>query len=68
MRAISLVGISIVENGKFSYVIDIEIHSSAMQIGGKLALISLVIDVTERTRAEREVQIFAGPATRRGDS
>lgn len=37
-------------------VIDIEIHSSAMEIGGKLALISLVIDVTERTRAEREVQ------------
>lgn len=37
-------------------VIDIEIHSSAMEIGGKLALISLIIDVTERTRAEREVQ------------
>ena len=27
-----------------------------MEIGGKLALISLVMDVTERTRAEREVQ------------
>lgn len=39
-------------------VIDIEIHSSAMQIGGKLALISLVMDVTERTRAEREVQVL----------
>ena len=37
-------------------VIDIEIHSSAMEIGGKLALISLLMDVTERTRAEREVQ------------
>lgn len=37
-------------------VIDIEIHSSAMEIGGKLALISLIIDVTERARAEREVQ------------
>lgn len=36
-------------------VIDVEIHSSAMEIGGKLALISLVMDVTERTRAEREV-------------
>lgn len=39
-------------------VIDIEIHSSAMQIGGKLALISLVMDVTERIRAEREVQVL----------
>lgn len=39
-------------------VIDIEIHSSAMEIGGKLALISLVMDVTERTRAEREVQVL----------
>ena len=37
-------------------VIDVEIHSSAMEIGGKLALIGLVMDVTERTRAEREVQ------------
>lgn len=37
-------------------VIDIEIHSSAMEVGGKLALISLVMDVTERTRAERAVQ------------
>lgn len=37
-------------------VIDVEIHSSAMEIGGKLALISLVMDVTERTRAEREVR------------
>jgi diguanylate cyclase (GGDEF)-like protein/PAS domain S-box-containing protein len=36
--------------------IDVEIHSSTMEIGGKLALISLVMDVTERTRAEREVQ------------
>ena len=27
-----------------------------MEIGGKLALMSLVMDVTERTRAEREVQ------------
>lgn len=37
-------------------VIDIEIHGSAMEIGGKLALISLLMDVTERTRAECEVQ------------
>jgi diguanylate cyclase (GGDEF)-like protein/PAS domain S-box-containing protein len=36
--------------------IDVEIHSSAMEIGGKLALIGLVMNVTERTRAEREVQ------------
>jgi diguanylate cyclase (GGDEF)-like protein/PAS domain S-box-containing protein len=37
-------------------VIDVEFHSSAMEIGGKLALIGLVMNVTERTRAEREVQ------------
>ena len=36
-------------------VINVQIHSSAMQNGGKLALIGLVMDVTERTRAEREV-------------
>lgn len=37
-------------------VIDIEIHSSAMEIGGALAIISLAMDITERTRAERDVQ------------
>lgn len=37
-------------------IIDVEIHGSAMEIGGRRALISLVMDVTERTRAEREVQ------------
>ena len=37
-------------------VIDVEIHGSAMDVGGKKAIISLVLDVTERTRAEREVQ------------
>jgi diguanylate cyclase (GGDEF)-like protein/PAS domain S-box-containing protein len=36
--------------------IDIECHSSVMDIRGKPAVISLVIDVTERTRAEREVR------------
>jgi diguanylate cyclase (GGDEF)-like protein/PAS domain S-box-containing protein len=36
--------------------IDVEVQSSAMEIGGKLALIILLMDVTERTRAEREVQ------------
>ena len=36
--------------------IDVEIHSSAMEIGGKRALIGLVADVTERTRAALEVQ------------
>jgi len=35
--------------------IDIEAHSSVMETGGKSALISLMIDITERTRAEREV-------------
>ena len=37
-------------------VVDIECHGSAMDVGGKLILISLVLDITERTRAEREVQ------------
>ncbi|OHC67642.1 MAG: hypothetical protein A2045_10370 [Rhodocyclales bacterium GWA2_65_20] len=37
-------------------VVDIEIHSSAMEIGGALAIISLAMDITERVRAEREVQ------------
>ena len=37
-------------------VVDIECHGSAMDVGGKLVLISLTLDITERTRAEREVQ------------
>ncbi len=37
-------------------VIDVEIQGSAMEIGGKPELISLVMDVTERTRSEHEVQ------------
>ena len=37
-------------------VIDVELHGSATEIGGKPALIGLIMDVTERTRAEREVQ------------
>jgi len=36
-------------------VIDIEVHGNVMEIGGKRALISMLLDVTERTRAEREV-------------
>ena len=36
-------------------VVDIECHSSGMDIGGRLLLISLVMDITERVRAEREV-------------
>jgi diguanylate cyclase (GGDEF)-like protein/PAS domain S-box-containing protein len=36
--------------------IDVEIQGNAMEIGGKRELISLFMDVTERTRAEREVQ------------
>lgn len=36
--------------------IDVEVHTNAMEIGGKLALISLLMDVTERIRAEREVR------------
>jgi diguanylate cyclase (GGDEF)-like protein/PAS domain S-box-containing protein len=37
-------------------VIDIEMHGSAMEIDGRLALINLEMDVTERIRAERELQ------------
>lgn len=37
-------------------VIDIELHSSTMKIGGKLLLVSLLMDITERTRSERAVQ------------
>ena len=37
-------------------VLDVECHSSVMDIGGRIVLISLMIDVTERVRAEREVR------------
>ncbi len=37
-------------------VIDVEAHGSTMDIDGQRALISMVMDVTERTRTEREVQ------------
>jgi diguanylate cyclase (GGDEF)-like protein/PAS domain S-box-containing protein len=35
---------------------DIECHSSVMDMGGKVVLIDLVLDITERIRAEREVR------------
>jgi diguanylate cyclase (GGDEF)-like protein/PAS domain S-box-containing protein len=38
--------------------IDVEIHASTMQIGGKRALISVLLDVTERMRAEREMWLL----------
>ena len=37
-------------------VVDIECHGSSMDVGGKLILISLILDITERTRAEHELQ------------
>jgi PAS domain S-box-containing protein len=37
-------------------VADVECHSSVMDIGGKIALISLLIDVTERLQAERRIR------------
>jgi len=37
-------------------VADIEIHGSGMEVGAKMLLISLVMDITERVRTEREVQ------------
>jgi diguanylate cyclase (GGDEF)-like protein/PAS domain S-box-containing protein len=36
-------------------IINTEIHGSAMDVGGKRALISLVMDVTNQTRAEHEL-------------
>lgn len=37
-------------------VIDVEAHGSTMDIDGQRVLISMVMDVTERSRAEREVR------------
>jgi diguanylate cyclase (GGDEF)-like protein/PAS domain S-box-containing protein len=36
--------------------LDVECHSSVMELGGRTVLINLMIDVTERVCAEREVQ------------
>ena len=41
---------------KSGEIIHVEFHASAMEFGLKRALISLVMDVTERIRAEREMQ------------
>ncbi|MGO9752908.1 MAG: diguanylate cyclase [Solirubrobacteraceae bacterium] len=37
-------------------VMDIECHSGRMNVGGKRVVVSLMLDITERTRAEREAQ------------
>jgi diguanylate cyclase (GGDEF)-like protein/PAS domain S-box-containing protein len=37
-------------------LIDVEIHSTAMQVGSRLALIGVVMDITDRRRAEHEMQ------------
>lgn len=39
-------------------VIDIECHSNAIHVGNRLLLVSLVLDITERTRTERAVQVL----------
>ena len=39
-------------------VIDVECHSSVMHVGNRLLLISLIMDISERTRAERAVQVL----------
>ena len=39
-------------------VIDVECHSSVMHVGNRLLLISLILDISERTRAERAVQVL----------
>jgi diguanylate cyclase (GGDEF)-like protein/PAS domain S-box-containing protein len=43
---------------KNSAVIDIECHSSVMHVGERQLLISLLMDISERTRAERAVQVL----------
>jgi len=43
---------------KNNAVIDIECHSSVMHVGKRLLLISLLMDISERTRAERAVQVL----------
>jgi diguanylate cyclase (GGDEF)-like protein/PAS domain S-box-containing protein len=37
-------------------VVDIECHGSAINVGGTPLLLSVLMDITERTRAERELQ------------
>ena len=39
-------------------VIDVECHSSVMHVGNRSILISLIMDISERTRAERAVQVL----------
>ena len=39
-------------------VIDIEIYRNVLDIDGKQALISMIMDVTERTRVEREIKVL----------
>jgi len=43
---------------KNNAVIDIECHSSVMHVGERQIVISLVMDISERTRAERAVQVL----------
>jgi diguanylate cyclase (GGDEF)-like protein/PAS domain S-box-containing protein len=39
-------------------VIDVECHSSVMHVDSRLLLVTLIMDITERTRAERAVQVL----------
>ena len=39
-------------------VIDVECHGSCMDVDGSVVLISLLMDITERARAERAVQVL----------
>jgi diguanylate cyclase (GGDEF)-like protein/PAS domain S-box-containing protein len=39
-------------------VIDVECHSSVMNVGSRSLLISLIMDISERTQAERAVQVL----------
>ena len=39
-------------------VIDVECHSSIMNVGNRSLIISLIMDISERTRTERAVQVL----------
>ncbi len=41
---------------KDGHPIDVEVHGTAMQFRGKRAVIGVMLDITERKRAERELQ------------
>jgi diguanylate cyclase (GGDEF)-like protein/PAS domain S-box-containing protein len=41
---------------KDGVLLDVECHSSALRVGGRLSLLSLILDITDRVRVENEVR------------